>query len=224
MLLMLISSNILGQFTRVGVTGGMNLSKARITDGLFAEAYGSSDFSQVTGVNGGFLLEGSSNNIFVTDFGVITSLKGFKDDSMQVNLTYIQSNLVFKIRFQIYGPVSLHVGFGPYAAIAFLGKEKDKTTNISYEDVLGWTRKAPASYTEADKLKPWYPLDLGMTFGGDIEVKLPNKNILLAGAYYELGLSKISNEFPITENSYRNPGVKITNIAIKISYLFDIEK
>lgn len=169
------------------------------------------NIKNIVGFNFGFLSQSSSNSIFITDFGLFYSLKGYKNEFMKLYMHYLEMPLIFKARIPIIEPVSIQGGFGPYVGYAFSKYEK----NIFEGEV-----------------KPYNPFDVGVIFGGDVEIKLPNNNFLLVGGNYHLGIYKVSNERQIiitdpdtgneTVLGVSNPGIKHNYVSFNVTYLFDI--
>lgn len=214
------------QFKKVGLKTGINISNVRITNGDFSTLVEQDDFQNLTGFNIGFLSQVSSNEIFVTDFSFLYSAKGCTDDNYKLRLHYLKMPLVFKIRIPITGPVSLQGGFGPYIEYAFMAKETiDGTTN---EDILSLSRTEDSEFFSGD-IKEYFPLSAGISFGGDVEMSLPNDCFLQLSVNYELGIGKITNDWAISTDSdgntsYVNPALKNNSICINVAYLFDVTK
>lgn len=217
-------SNTYAQYKRIGLKAGMNISKLRISNQNDETRELSP--SNVYGANAGFVFQSSKNNYFVTTFQMLYSGQGTKVDDYELRFHYIKMPLVFDFRIPIAGPVFMKAGFGPYAAFSFLGKEKyDGLTN---EDIFSMARKYEGGVFEAKKdsdVKPYNPLDFGITFGGDVEVNLPNKTSLNLRFDYEIGMWKVTNDQRPDENAEAtNIGLKNNTMTISLSYLFDISK
>lgn len=212
------------QFKRIGIKGGVNISTQRISNGEFSKGIEMDKFQNFTGATIGFLSQTSSNDIFVTDFGLYYSLKGANETDYSIKFHYIEMPLIFKIRIPIAGPVAIQGGFGPYLSYAFLAKET--YAGVSEEDILSIRKKYVDGFLSSGDILPYSPFDWGIAFGGDVEVKLPNDCFLLLGFNYELGVAKISNDWALIEGeeSYLNPGIKNNNMTISVSYLFDVTK
>lgn len=226
--------NCYSQFKRIGVKTGLNLAKVRYTnvfDFIMTDSYAleMENIKNIVGFNFGFLSQSSSNSIFVTDFGFFYSLRGYKNEFMKLYMHYLEIPLIFKARIPIIEPVSIQGGFGPYAGYAFLGKIN--LQGLIIEDILSWRTKYEKNIFEGE-VKPYNPFDVGVIFGGDVEIKLPNNNFLLVGGNYHLGIYKVSNERQITITDpdtgnetvvgVSNPGMKHNYVSFNVTYLFDI--
>jgi hypothetical protein len=224
--LIIICSTSFTQYKRIGIIAGMNISDIRIS----YQNDLTRDFkpSNVYGASAGFLFQSSKNNYFVTNFGLIYSGKGtimtYVGEKSELRLHYIQMPLIFNFRIPIAGPVYIKGGFGPYASYSFLGKEK--YDGLENEDIFSMARKYKGGMLDVDKdevLKPYNPFDLGLIFGGDVEINLPKGTSLDVRFNYELGVWKISNEIMIDETPI-NFGYKNNNMSITVAYLFDVTK
>ncbi len=222
----LLTAETDAQYKRIGVRAGINIANQRISNQN--ELTRGITPNSLIGGTGGFLFQSSKNNYFVTNFGLLYSGKGTRIEDTQLNFHYIQMPLVFNFRIPIAGPVYFKAGFGPYLGFAFLGSEK--YDGLKNEDIFSLKRKASGGLISVDdpsEIMPYNPIDLGVMFGGDVEINLPNNTALDVRFDYEIGIWKTSNDqliIPEDDNSAFNYGLKNNTMRITVAYMFDITK
>lgn len=213
------------QFKKVGIIAGVNNSNIRVTEGDYLALEEQNSFKNLPGFNIGYINQISSNDFLVIDFGLYYSSKGYADDNCKLRFHYLKMPWIYKIRLPVAGPFSILGGLGVYAEYSFLAKETIDGTTC--EDILSWRRTAAGDFFTTP-LNKYFPLSAGITFGGDVEMALPNSRFIQLGVNYELGTGKITNEWLVTDNdgnpTYINPGFKSNTLYINVAYLFDITK
>jgi hypothetical protein len=221
-LLLLITFSAQSQVHRLGLQAGLDFTSARtpgnLPDSLQA---GFENFQNLTNGSFGFFTEGGSNDFIITQIGIFYSGKGFKTTSYQARLHYFEVPLMFYFRVPIAGPVKLLTGFGPSAAIAFYGVEKNE--GVKSSDILSF----PKDNTSDNKF--YNPFDIGINFGAKVEITLPQKKLLEVGVKYQLGIWKTTNLFNYGKDQTYNditfdPKLKSNSLSITLAYCFDITK
>lgn len=224
-ILVLIPTSIFAQFNRSGIRIGVNNSGARITNGDVADYYGTTGFNGSNGFSVGFVGQSSENGIFVKSMGMDYSLKRYTNNNAIVSINYLQVPVQFRMRIPVVKKFAFQFGLGPYFSYAFYGKEI--IGNDIDEDILGVRKKQKVGIFKLKNVKPYDRFDAGLLFGGDLEYVLPNNSLLLLGAYYEFGVSTISNEQPFDldpldniEAEYLNIGLKNTTLNLSLTFMF----
>lgn len=226
LLMILIPSQLDAQYKRIGVRAGINIANQRIANQT--ELTRGISPSSIIGGTGGFLFQSSKNNYFVTNFGLLYSGKGAVIEESTLKFHYIQMPLVFNFRIPIAGPVYFKAGFGPYLGYSFIGSES--SGGLKNEDIFSLKRKINGGLMSVDdpsEIKPFNPIDLGVMFGGDVEINLPNNTSLDVRFDYEIGVWSTSNDMllvPDDEDSVFNMQLKNNTMRITVAYMFDVTK
>lgn len=202
---------------RIGLQAGFSMAK----NVYFAD--GATEFndemSNLPAFNVGFYTEQGKSQYFTTQFGLFYQKKGTKGDGgYSLSLDYIQVPLTWNIRMPIAGPVFMKLGIGPYAAYAFNGKMKvDQEGTVM--DLFSLPQK------NANENKMLSPFDFGIVFGGQVEYVLPDKRTIELSFKYDMGVSKISNDFVIVDGAEpSNLGIKNRVLSFNLVYSFNLSK
>lgn len=185
--------------------GGLNLSTMldKDDDGTYSD-----EFSMKPGFHIGATVDLPISEVFSFQPGLLLTTKGLKydDDFMGVavkttaTLYYLDIPLNLKASFPVGEGATLYGAVGPYVDFGLSGKikatgEYQGQKETETEDI-SW-----GSDEDEDDLKR---LDLGLTFGGGVEL-----NVLMFGISYDLGLTNIS--------SYQEYGTSVKNRVLKFS-------
>ena len=202
---------------RIGVQAGFNMAKnIYVADG--ATSF-NDEMKFLPAFNVGFYTEKGKHDYFTTQFGLFYQRKGTSSTNSEYHaiLDYIQVPLMLNVRMPIAGPVFMKLGLGTYAAYAFNGKIKDGDETIM--DLFSFPKDKPE---ENKMLKPY---DFGISFSGQIEYILPDKRTIEFSVKYDLGVTKISNNYSlIPELEPFDMGIKNNVLSFNLVYSFDLNK
>ena len=167
---------------RAGIIAGLNLSNllVKIDDTKLSD-----DYKMNPGIHLGLVVEIPVYKFLSLETGLIVSTKGYKEESIvekdNMYLFYLDLPITIKGTLDLKA-VKLYAAVGPYLGLGVYGFTKNTiiaTDNVSTEETKWGSDKT-------DGLKRF---DMGLTFGGGIEIgAVP----IFLGVSYDLGLINMS--------------------------------